>query len=291
MQLLQGHKTSLATLWNPQYRYPNWQIQNFSNQADPVIRRDEIRPPLKCMRAVIFCTGTKLLRICIVQSCYIPWKGFFDLVGRCDEYVIFDRMQYVKRHWHNRNRIKTANGPEWLTIPVITKGRFDQAIDEVLIEKPWAEKHWRALELAYGRAPFFDALAPVVRTWYERADKQARLTDVNELFAREIAGLLGLRTRIVRDTAYPVDGVKTERLLAIARAAGADRYLSGPSARVYLDEGQLAAGGVTTEWMSYDGYPEYLQLHGNFEHAVSVLDLLFNAGPEAPRFIQRPIPD
>jgi hypothetical protein len=229
------------------------------------------------------------VRISIIQSCYIPWKGFFDLIGQCDEYVIYDRMQFVKRHWHNRNRIKTTNGIEWLTIPVVTKGRFNQAIDEVMIEKPWADKHWRALELAYRRAPFFDLLAPVVRTWYEQADKQARLTDVNELFTREIAQLLGLRTRIVRDTAYPADGVKTARLLAIAQAAGANSYLSGPSARTYLDEALLAAGGVTAEWMSYDGYPEYPQLHGGFEHAVSVLDLLFHTGPDAPRFVRRQV--
>src|SRR5438105_14073421 len=94
-------------------------------------------------------------RIAIIQSAYVPWKGFFDLIGQCDEYVIFDSVQYVKRHWHNRNRIKTANGIEWLTIPVITKGRFEQPIDEVEIEKPWADKHWRALELAYKRAAFF----------------------------------------------------------------------------------------------------------------------------------------
>ncbi|OAF01337.1 hypothetical protein AYJ54_29505 [Bradyrhizobium centrolobii] len=229
------------------------------------------------------------MRISIVQSCYIPWKGFFDLIGRCDEYVIYDRMQFAKRHWHNRNRIKTTSGIEWLTIPVATKGRFDQAIDEVMIEKPWAEKHWRALELAYRRAPFFDQLSPVVRTWYERADKETRLTAINELFTREIAGLLGLSTRIVRDTAYPADGVKTARLLAIAQAAGADRYLSGPSARAYFDEALFTAGGITTEWMSYHGYPEYPQLHGDFEHAVSVLDLLFNTGPEAPRFARRQV--
>ncbi|MGY4237956.1 hypothetical protein ACVIIW_006903 [Bradyrhizobium sp. USDA 4449] len=225
--------------------------------------------------------------ISIIQSCYIPWKGFFDLIGQCDEYVIFDRMQFVKRHWHNRNRIKTANGLEWLTIPVITKGRFDQAIDEVEIEKPWAEKHWRALELAYRRAPFFETLAPLVQGWYERADKEMFLTDINELFTREIAALLRMRTRIVRDTDYPAEGAKTARLIAIAAAAGADRYLSGPSARAYLDESLLATAGIATEWMSYEGYLEYPQLHGQFEHALSVLDLLFNAGPEAPRFVRQ----
>jgi hypothetical protein len=226
------------------------------------------------------------VRICIIQSCYIPWKGFFDLIGRCDEYVIYDGAQYVKRHWHNRNRIKTANGVEWLSIPVITKGRFEQSIDQVEIEKPWADKHWRAIELAYKRTPYFEQLAPTVRGWYETADKQARLTDVNAIFLHGIAKLLGLKTRIVRDDAYPAQGVKTERLLGIVRAAGADRYLSGPSARTYLDEALLASSGIATEWMSYNDYPEYPQLHGSFEHGVTAIDLLFNTGLEAPRFLK-----
>ena len=227
------------------------------------------------------------MRVSIIQSCYIPWKGFFDLIGQCDEYVVFDSAQYTKRHWHNRNRIKTANGLTWLTIPVVTKGRFDQPIDQVEIEKPWAEKHWRAIELAYRPAPFFDLFAPVVRDCYERADAETRLTSVNELFLREIAGLLGLNTRIVRDGTYPAVGTKTTRLLNIAKAAGADRYLSGPSAQAYLDEAELASAGIATEWMSYQGYQEYPQLHGDFEHAVSVLDLLFNTGAEAPHFLSR----
>src|SRR3954447_257085 len=172
-------------------------------------------------------------RICVVQSCYVPWKGFFDLIGQCDEYVIFDSVQYVKRHWHNRNRIKTANGIEWLTIPVISKGRFEQPIDEVQIEKSWAEKHWRALELAYRRAPFFEQYAAMLKNWYEQADRKTLLTEVNALFLSGICGLLGMNTRITRDTDFPTEGARTARLLAIARAAGADRYLSGPSARAY----------------------------------------------------------
>ncbi len=232
------------------------------------------------------------MRICIIQSNYIPWKGFFDLIGRCDEYVIFDRVQYARRHWHNRNRIKTANGVAWLTIPVASRGRFEQPIDEVEIEKNgagkhWAEKHWRALELAYKRAPFFDALAPDVKKLYERAGPLTRLTEVNEIFLRGIAGLLGLQTRFTRDTAYPSSRAKTGRLLDIATAAGADIYLSGPSARDYFDEAMFRAAGISTEWMSYDGYKEYPQLHGGFEHAVTVLDLLFNTGPQAPRYLQR----
>src|SRR5262249_45951383 len=134
-------------------------------------------------------------------------------------------------------------------------------------------------ELAYKRAAFFEHFAPTVKGWYERADQQTRLTDVNAIFLKGIAELLCLKTRIVRDTAYPSDGAKTERLLAIARGAGADHYLSGPSARDYFDEPLFRAAGVTPEWMSYDDYPEYPQLHGGFEPAVTVLDLLFNTGP------------
>jgi hypothetical protein len=155
----------------------------------------------------------------------------------------------------------------------------------VEIEKPWADRHWHALELAYSRAAFFEQLAPTVKDWYERADKQPRLTCVNAIFLDGIAKLLGLKTRIVRDTAYRAKGAKTERLLAIARAVGADRYLGGPSARSYFDESMFTSAGVTPEWMSYEGYPEYPQLHGAFEHRVSALDLLFNTGPDAPRYL------
>lgn len=225
------------------------------------------------------------MRISIIQSCYVPWRGFFDLIGRCDQYVIFDHVQYARRHWHNRNRIKTATGVEWLTIPVISRGRREQTIDTVEIEKPWAEKHWRTIELAYRRAPHFAAMAPRVRGWYERAAEHTLLSEINVMFLREIAALLGLRTQFVRDTAYPARGSKTERLLAIIKAAAADTYLSGPSARTYLDEPLLAAGGVTLEWMNYGDYPQYPQLHGPFEPSVSVLDLLFNTGAEARQYL------
>jgi len=178
-----------------------------------------------------------------------------------------------------------ATGVEWLTIPVISTGRREQRIDAVEIEKLWADKHWRAIELAYRRAPYFAAMEPRVRGWYERAANERLLTDVNLIFIGEIAALLGLGTQIVRDTAYPAQGSKTERLLTIIQAAGADTYLSGPSAKTYLDVALLAAAGVAVEWMSYGEYPQYSQLHGPFQPLVSILDLLFNVGSEAPRYL------
>jgi WbqC-like protein len=225
------------------------------------------------------------MRICVIQSCYIPWKGFFDLIGRCDEYIIYDSAQYSKGHWHNRNRIKTARGLTWLTIPVLTAGRLKQPINEVRVQKPWADKHWKAIELAYQRAPYFEQIAPGVKAWYERAGELDYLTEINLVFLRAIAEFLDIKTRFVTDDTYQPKGERMERLLGIVQAAGADRYLSGPAAREYFDEELFRTAGVTPEWMSYDKYPQYPQLHGEFEHAVSILDLLFNVGPSATRYL------
>jgi hypothetical protein len=226
------------------------------------------------------------MRICIIQSCYIPWKGFFDLVGRCRQYVIYDSAQYSKGHWYNRNRIKTGHGSRWLTIPVSTADRLTQSIDEVKIAKPWADEHWRLIELSYKNAPSFDEVGPLVKHWYERAEKEALLTNVNLIFLKGIAQFLGVQTEMVRDRSYPVQGARMERLLSIVRAAGADRYLSGPAAKDYFDEAMFASEGVTTEWMDYSDYLEYSQLHGAFEHTVSVLDLMFNAGTNARDYLK-----
>lgn len=222
-------------------------------------------------------------KIAIIQSAYIPWKGLFDLLGRCDEYVIFDSVQYARRHWHNRNKIKTAAGLVWITIPVITGGKFDQPISDVKIEKSWADKHWRAIENAYSRAPYFEEIAPSLKQCYRDADSLDRLSVVNELFMRHMLDLLALPTRMTTDADYPCEGIKTQRLLTISRAAGATHYLSGPSAKDYFDEDMFTREGIATEWMDYRGYPEYPQLHGNFEHGVSIIDTLFNVGVEATR--------
>ena len=197
------------------------------------------------------------MRIAIIQSCYVPWRGFFDLIGRCDEYVIFDQTQYAKRHWHNRNCINTATGVEWLTIPVLSKGRYEQSIDQVEIEKPWAEKHWRALELAYRRAPIFrDTGTDCARL--VRASRQGEAADGRQraLSCAKSQVFCGSTLGSSATPPIPPKGTKTERLLGIARAAGADRYLSGPSAKAYFDEAMFAAAGISVEWMSYEGYPD-----------------------------------
>jgi hypothetical protein len=225
-------------------------------------------------------------RIAVIQSCYVPWKGFFDLISRCDEYVVLDSVQFAKRHWHNRNRIKGPDGPRWLTIPVATKGHFTQPIEAVEIVQPWADRHWHALAAAYRRAEHFPMMGPRIRRWYEAVAGERSLTAVNLHFLRVVLSELGLAVRVTRDHDYATIGSKTYRLLDICRAAGATHYLSGPTARGYFDEDLFARAGITVEWMSYGPYPSYPQGGGTFVHEVSILDLLFHLGAGAKSFIR-----
>ena len=225
-------------------------------------------------------------RIAIIQSCYIPWRGFFDFIDRVDAYVAFDDVQFAKRHWHNRNKIKTAHGPLWLTIPVISKGKFEQTIEETMIAEPWAQAHWKSIQHAYGKAPHFRIYGPKIEEMFLRAGALNSLSAVNQFFLSELAQLLGIATPIRRSSEFAAEGRKTDRLLSLCRMAGATHYLSGPSAKGYIEPEKFEAAGIKLEWMDYSGYRDYPQLHGAFEPAVSVLDLIFNTGDDALRYIR-----
>ena len=221
-------------------------------------------------------------RIAIVQSSYIPWKGYFDLIGSVDEFVLFDDAQFTRRDWRNRNRIKTPHGLKWLTVPVEMKGKYDQAIKDTRIsDSSWREKHWKTLYHAYSNAPCFSQFAARIEGVYQDASDED-LSLINHRFLTTICGILGIDTKITWSMLYPATGRKSERLLDICAQAGATEYLSGPSARVYLDESLFEEAGIDVIWMDYDGYPEYDQLYPPFEHHVTVLDLIFHTGAGAP---------
>ena len=225
-------------------------------------------------------------RVAIIQSNYIPWKGYFDIINLVDEFILYDDRQYTRRDWRNRNLIKTSRGLRWLTIPVHVKGRYHQRIDETVISDPgWADRHWQTIEQAYSRAPHFDVYRDAVAGLYA-STMEASLSQVNRRFLEAICAMLGIPTRFAWSTDYDGQGNRTARLVSLCRAAGASEYLSGPAARAYIDESLFAEAGVALMYMDYGGYPEYQQLHGAFEHGVSILDLLFNAGPSAPRYLK-----
>jgi hypothetical protein len=225
-------------------------------------------------------------RIAIVQSSYIPWKGYFDLIASVDEFVLFDDVQYTKRDWRNRNRIKTPNGPLWLSIPVEVKGRFEQRICETHIaDRQWAEKHWRSVRASYARAPFFRQYEAELECLFREAAHD-RLSAANHACIAGLCRMLGIDTPLTWSMDYAAEGDRTGRLVSICRQAGASEYLSGPAARAYLDEEQFRAAGIGVVFADYSKYPEYPQLYPPFDHFVSVIDLLVHAGPDARAFMK-----
>ena len=225
--------------------------------------------------------------VAIVQSCYIPWKGYFDLVNGVDEFILYDDRQFTRRDWRNRNRIKTPDGVRWLTVPVEVKGKYHQRIDETHVaDSSWAQRHWRTLVQSYSRAPHFGDYADAFERIYERVALEARLSLINRHLIEGVCDVLGIRTRLSWSTDYAAEGARTERLVSLCRAARADRYLSGPSARAYLDEDAFARAGIEVAYANYEGYPEYAQVHPPFEHGVTVLDLIFHVGAEAPDYMR-----
>jgi hypothetical protein len=226
-------------------------------------------------------------KIAIVQSNYIPWKGYFDMIRQVDEFVLFDDVQYTRRDWRNRNRIKTPNGLLWLTIPVEAKGKYYQSIRDTMIADPsWNERHWESIVHNYSRAPFFRIYRGALEELY-RGCRESHLSLVNHRFLIGLCDLLGIRTKFTWSNEYRLAEGKTERLVELCCQAGASEYLSGPAARCYIEPELFDRANIRLTWMEYDGYPEYPQNHGPFEHSVSVIDLLLNCGADAPLYLER----
>ena len=225
-------------------------------------------------------------KVAILQSNYVPWKGYFDMIAAVDEFILYDDMQYTRRDWRNRNLIKTPQGVQWLTVPVLVKGKYDQKIRDTEIDgADWATTHWKALTQNYKRAPHFAEVA----SWLEPIYGGARfvyLSDLNRRLIEAICTYIGITTRISNSWDYSLEDGKTERLVSLCAQAGGTEYISGPAARDYVYEKVFSDRGIRLTWFDYAGYPEYPQLWSEFSHGVTVLDLLFNCGKAAPRYMR-----
>lgn len=223
-------------------------------------------------------------RLAIVQSNYIPWKGYFDLMGSVDEFVLYDDAQFTKNDWRNRNVIKTPNGPLWLSIPVGPD--INRRIRDVVVnDDRWRTQHWKSLRGSYARAAYFAPISAMLEPLYCESSER-NLSAINQSFIEAIGTYLGIRTRIRRSWDYRLEGDRNERLVSLCKQAGASVYVSGPAARSYLDESLFEQAGIAVQWFDYVGYPEYPQLWGAFSHSVSIVDLLFNCGPDSPAYMK-----
>jgi hypothetical protein len=225
-------------------------------------------------------------RVVILQSNYIPWKGYFDLMRFADEFVILDEVQFTQQDWRNRNVVKTQQGLQWLTIPVKASGK--QTIDEIEVSKPnWHIRHWKTISQNLRRAAHFDRYEAELHQAFLAAGEIPLLSHINLHFLKRICEWLDIKTRITSSSEYPAPSEKTERLVSICQQAKASEYVSGPAAKDYLDEERFKEAGIAVHWFDYTGYPEYPQLYGPFEHRVTALDLILNTGPDARRYLER----
>lgn len=225
-------------------------------------------------------------KILITQSNYIPWKGYFDAINTVDEFVIYDDMQFTRRDWRNRNMIKTPTGSQWLTIPVDVKGKYRQKINETMIsDEGWGEKHWKTIVHNYSRAKHFDLYRDIFEKIY-LGNTSLRLSEVNYAFIAAICSILGIRTSIKWSGDFKLDSERTMRLAKICQELDGTDYYSGPAAKAYMDEAVFEKMNIKVHYFDYSNYPVYDQLYGDFDHHVTILDLLFNEGPDAAKFMK-----
>lgn len=225
-------------------------------------------------------------KVAIVQSNYIPWKGYFDLINSVDEFILFDDMQYTRRDWRNRNKIKTAKGLIWLTIPVQVKGKYYQNIkDTEIIDMEWGHQHWKTIILNYNRARYFPTYKHIFEPLYLNCQEKY-LSQINYLFIVNICKILGINTKISWSMDYNIVEGKTERLISLCKQAQGTEYISGPAAKDYINEDLFKQENIKLSYIDYSNYPEYHQLFTPFEHGVSVIDLIFNQGENAKKYMK-----
>jgi len=225
-------------------------------------------------------------KVAILQSNYIPWKGYFDIIRQSDVFVIYDEIQYTKNDWRNRNLIKTNNGTQWITIPVSQKSLSQKINETVVSQYNWNVKHWNTLLANYGKAPFFKEFGPLFKELYLSIETNL-LSEINLKFIRLINQILEIKTEIIDSTTLNLQGDTNEKLIECVTQLGGSHYISGPAAKNYIDLDAFAAKNIEVEWMDYSGYPEYSQQHPPFVHGVSVLDLIFNEGKNSKNFLDK----
>lgn len=225
-------------------------------------------------------------KVAILQSNYIPWKGYFDIIATVDEFIIYDEMQFTRRDWRNRNKIKISHGTQWLSIPVKVKGKYNQKICETITDgDKWRKKHWHSLLHNYQQSPYFSEVA----TWLEPlylGNYDENLSQINRSFIDAICKYLSIKTVISNSWDYDLVDGKTERIVSLCLQANATEYVTGPAAKGYLNESVFAEHGIKLTWFDYNGYSEYPQLWDGFTHNVTILDLLFNCGRDSIKMMK-----
>lgn len=221
-----------------------------------------------------------MTRVGILQPSYLPWLGYLEQIARCDVFVLYDDVQYDKGGWRNRNRIKTPNGPLWLTVPVLLKGEGFPLIRDVHINtsQPWAKTHLKTLAQYYNKAPFFREYFAELETLLMEGNN--KLADLDREVLAWMCSKFAIATPLAWSSELDVQGDRIDRLIAIVRHYGGDIFYEGAAGRDYIPVERFEDQGVRVEFQNYQ-HPVYPQLHGPFVSHLSAIDLLFNHGPSS----------
>lgn len=224
--------------------------------------------------------------ISVHQPQYIPWLGYFHKILDSDAFVFLENVQYKKREFQNRNKVRTKNGFIWLTVPVISKGRYYQRIKDVEIDntKPWQRKHWEGIKFNYSGAEFFNDYARFFERLYN--EKWNRLLDLNVEIVKFFLDCFRIKTPLYFEDTLNVSGEGTERIIGICKGLGAKKYLSGTGGKGYLDEDLFEKNGIELLYQNFT-HPEYKQAYDGFVPNLSAIDLLFNCGEKSMGILTR----
>lgn len=226
-----------------------------------------------------------IIKSIITQSNYIPWKGYFDSISKVDIFVVYDDMQYTKRDWRNRNQIKTPQGLKWLSIPVEVSGKYFQKIKDTRVaDLNWNNNHWEQIRQNYSEAKCFREM----KEWLEplfRNCNYTYLTDINLHFIIAINNFFKIETKILNSSDFELLEERTERLVHICKSTNTTDYYSGPAAKSYMLSEKFSKENISVHYFDYSNYPIYNQLHGDFIHSVSVIDLILNEGHNSHKYL------
>jgi len=225
-----------------------------------------------------------LKSVAILQSNYVPWKGYFDIIAKSDIFVIYDEVQYTKNDWRNRNLIKTHSGLHWITIPVRHEFLKQKINETIVFNNNWFRKHKSTLQANYAKSPYFNQYKDFIFDIYDNTSNN--LSEINKMFIVKICEILEIKTKIIDSRELDLEGNKVEKLVDACKKLKATKYISGPAAKNYIDEILFKNNNIELEWMDYSNYKEYNQPNHPFEHGVSILDLIFNEGPDARSFLK-----
>ena len=223
------------------------------------------------------------MRVVVLQPTYLPWMGYFDMMDEADIFVFYDDVQFSVQSWQQRNKIKTAQGWTWLTVPVVRQ--FGSLINDTRINNNsnWNKKHWESIKQSYSKAPFFEEYGSIFKEIYE--NEWEYLPDLNMTLIKTLKEMLGLKAKLIVSSDLSIEGVKTERLLTTLKKLGASEYISGPGAKNYLEVNGFRENNIKLYWYEYQ-HPVYPQIRGEFIPYLSVIDLLLNTGDAAIKHLR-----